>query len=171
MESRQWGRRAVGAVGALGWRVPARGSWPPLGAAPAPTARGGGGGGGAGGADRVSLFPLQVQVKLVSPWGSRPQSHHEGKASLSQFEWLSNSGSVGAVAGLRVLQRQVCVEWLGVALSLTGSAGANIHRLCVSKLWSQLEDTSPKLLRSPKQNSAFCMEPKEQLHTLKRLKS
>jgi hypothetical protein len=119
----------------------------PLGAAPAPTAWGGGGG-GAGGADPVSLFPLQVQVKLVSPWGSRPQSHHEGKASLSQFEWLSNSGSVGAVAGLRVLQRQVCVcvcvcvcvEWLGVELSLTGSAGANIHRLCVSKLWSQLGD-------------------------------
>lgn len=78
----------------------------PLGAAPATTARGpgrGAGGGGAGsaiGADRVSLFPLQVQVKRVSPWGSRPQSHHEGKASLSQFEWLSNSGSVGAVAGL-----------------------------------------------------------------------
>lgn len=72
----------------------------PLGAAPATTARGGGGCWGAIGADRVSLFPLQVQVKRVSPWGSRPQSHHEGKASLSQFEWLSNSGSVGAVAGL-----------------------------------------------------------------------
>lgn len=95
------GRRAVGAVGALGWRVPAPGSWPH--SVPPPPLRPGARGGGADsaiGADRVSLFPLQVQVKRVSPWGSRPQSHHEGKASLSQFEWLSNSGSVGAVAGL-----------------------------------------------------------------------
>lgn len=120
----------------------------PLGAAPAPTARGGGG--GAGGADRVSLFPLQVQVKLVSPWGPRPQSHHEGKASLSQFEWLSNSGSVGAVLWRACeLCRGRCVEWLGVELSLTGSAGANIHRLCREVVESVRERTSPELVGFP----------------------
>lgn len=53
VESRQWSgkRRAVGAVGALGWRVPA--GVPGLTRCrPRPD-----GVGGAGGTDRVSLFP------------------------------------------------------------------------------------------------------------------
>lgn len=125
----------------------------PLGAAPAPAARGGGG--GASGADRVSLFPLQVQVKLVSPWGSRLQSHHEGKASLSQFEWLSNSGSVEAVAGLRVLQRQVCGVARCGAFPETEGQLERTNTGCVSKLWSQFGDTSPKLLGFPNRTAPF----------------
>lgn len=141
------GRRAVGAVGALGWRVPARGSWP-RSVPPPPLRPRGGGSGGARGADRVSLFPLQVQVKLVSPWGSRLQSHHEGKASVSQFEWLSNSGSVGAVAGLRVLQRQVCgVARCGAFPGDRGSVSWSEHPQAVSRSCGVSQEiTSSKLL-------------------------
>lgn len=140
------GRRAVGAVGALGWRVPAPAPGPAR-CRPRPD-----GAGGAGGTDRVSLFPFQVQVKLVSPWGSRPQSHHEGKASLNQLEWLSNSGSVEAVAvaSLRVLQRQVCgVAWCGAFSRETEGQLVRTSTGCGVELWSQFGAISPKLCGSP----------------------
>lgn len=134
-----------------------------------------GGAGGASGTDRVSLFPFQVQVKLVSPWGSRPQSHHEGKASLNQLEWLSNSGSVGAVvvAGLRVLQRQVCgVARCGAFPGDRGSAGANIHGLWRGvELWSQFGAISPKAVWLPNRTAPFAWKHTNKLPELERLKS
>lgn len=162
------GRRAVGAVGALGWRVPAPAPGPSR-CRPRPD-----GAGGAGGTDRVSLFPFQVQVKLVSPWGSRPQSHHEGKASLNQLEWLSNSGSVGAVAvaGLRVLQRQVCgVARCGAFPGDRGSAGANIHGLWRGVVES-VQSHLPKAVRLPNRTAPFLHGKRtNKLPELERLKS
>lgn len=66
--SRQWGRVGGGCAGMA--RAAAPHDAFPAGASPVPD-----------GADPGPFVPLQVRVKPLWPRGSRPQSHHEGKAA------------------------------------------------------------------------------------------